>query len=187
MLKCYRSRLPGHVLMGAIALVIAVAPDLTAQEATGYRVPDQVLVDIVDAPPTPSVSLGPGSEWLLLLQRPSLPPIAELAERELRLAGMRMAPRTNGRSRTSPSTGLALLRMEDGDPLEVTGLPESPRIENVRWSPDGNRIAFTHTAEGGIELWVVEVATQRARRLTGPVLSLAMADPPAWRSDSRTL
>jgi dipeptidyl aminopeptidase/acylaminoacyl peptidase len=117
---------------------------------------------------------------MLLLQAPSLPPIAELAERELRLAGMRMKPRINGRSRTRPLVGLTLLRVSDGSERAITGLPENPRLENVRWSPDGKRIAFTHTADDGIQLWVADVSSGEARALTGSDLNLTMNAPPAW-------
>ena len=51
-----------------------------------YRLPPQILVDIIDAPPTPEISLGPNLEWLLVMQHPNLVSIEELAERELRLA-----------------------------------------------------------------------------------------------------
>lgn len=54
---------------------------------TVYRVPSPALVSIVDAPPTPAVSVGPNPDWLLLLSRPALPTIAELSQPELRIAG----------------------------------------------------------------------------------------------------
>ena len=38
---------------------------------------------ILDAPRSPTVSISPDKAWMLELDRPSLPPIAELAEEEL--------------------------------------------------------------------------------------------------------
>ncbi|MEE9185351.1 MAG: prolyl oligopeptidase family serine peptidase [Acidimicrobiia bacterium] len=175
----------------AFASLLAVhATPIAAQEAEWenvYRTPHQVLVDIVDAPPTAAVSVGPDFEWLLLMERPSLPPIAELAERELRLAGMRIKPQINARSRTRPYVGLRFVRMTDRTERAVTGLPDRSRLQNVRWAPNGKRVAFTHTTDNGIELWVAEVATGKAMRLTGPVLNLTTAGAPAWLSDSETL
>lgn len=185
-----RTRLCPRLLRCPTWVVTALATTVTAawaQQPNRYRVPSQVLVDIVDAPPTPAVLPGPRAEWMLLIERPSLPPISELAERELRLAGMRIKPQINGRSRTNPSTGLSLLRIADGEQRAVTGLPDRPRIENARWSPDGRWISFTHVTDQGIELWALETATGAARRLTGPTLNLTMAGRPAWLSDSRTI
>jgi len=170
-------------------LVVAFALPVRAQEVTSpvYRTPDQTLVDIVDALPTPSVSLAPDNEWMLLMQAPSLPPIAELAERELKLAGMRIKPQINGPSRTYPYIDLSLMRVADGQQLAITGLPSNPRLENMRWSPDGRWVSFTNTVENGIELWIADVESGQARRIVGPRLNLTMYAPPAWLSDSRTL
>jgi dipeptidyl aminopeptidase/acylaminoacyl peptidase len=171
-----------------LSVAVFVLP-VRAQDATSlvYRTPDQTLVDIVDALPTPAVSLAPDHEWMLLMQAPSLPSIAELAERELKLAGMRIKPQINGPSRTYPYIGLSLMRVSDGEERAITGLPEAPRLENVRWSPDGKWISFTNTVENGIELWVAEVESGQAKRLLGAELNLTMYAPPAWLSDSRTL
>src|SRR4051812_32510625 len=98
----------------ALALLLALpaaAATAPAPADTAYRTPPQVLVDIIDAPPTPGVTIDPHRQWLLVLDRPSLPPIAELAERELRLAGMRIRPRTHAPSRAGYVTGLRLVRL----------------------------------------------------------------------------
>ncbi len=152
-----------------------------------YRLPPEAIANLIDAPPTPSVSLDPHRRWVLLLQRPSLPPISEIAQPEMRLAGRRINPRTNGRSRVSHYTGLTLERIADRSERPIKGLPEEPRLGSVRWSPNGERVAFTHTREGGIELWVADVATAQAKRITGPRLNAAYGSPCEWVSDNRTL
>lgn len=159
----------------------------TRPDAPVYRTPSQVLVDIVDAPLTPSVSISPDHSWMLLMAQPSLPSIAELAEPELRLAGLRIKPRINGPSRSGYSTGLTVKHVVDLAERPVQGLPPEPRIQNLAWSPDGSTVAFTNTTDDGIELWVADVASGRARRLVGPRLDLTLADGPTWLADSKTL
>ncbi len=174
------------LLATVLVLTATLATPLPADDADGYRLPSPALVEMVDAPPTPLVSVAPGDQWMLLLQSPNLPPIAELAERELRLAGLRIKPQTNGPSRTRPYVGLELLRIDDLKKVAVTGLPVTPRIGNVRWSPDGEHFCFTNTGPAGIELWVTATDSGQARRLTGPVLNLAAGTPPSWL-DNQTL
>ena len=142
---------------------------------------------MVDAPPTPTAEEGPNGDWLVLEERPSLPPISELATRELRLAGMRIDPAASGPSRTYPMSGLTLVRTADGERRPVSGLPAEPRLANVAWSPDGTHLAFTHTAADRLELWVVEVASGAARRLTDAPLDLVAEAAPRWLPDSSAL
>ena len=129
-----------------LPVLLAAAPESSAASTESlYREPDPVLVKIIDAPPPPDTRLSPDRGWVLLLESESLPSIAELAEEELRLAGMRINPSTNGPSRTRPWSGLKVLRLDDPAERPISGLPEDPRIGNVAWSPDSSRVAFTHT------------------------------------------
>ncbi len=163
--------------------------ELTAQSAGGYQTPPKAIADLIDAAPTPGISLSPDHQWMLQMERPSLPSIEEVAQEELRLAGIRINPRTNGASRSSYYTGLMLRSMQSKkfEPTAISGLPENARIENVSWSPDGSTIAFLNTVADGIELWAVEVKTGRARRLTGAVVNDALRSPYTWFSDGKTL
>ncbi len=155
-------------------------------EAT-YRVPSQALVNIVDAPPTPAVSVAPDRSWLLLMGRPALPTIEELSQPEHRIAGMRINPRTNGLSRSPYYTGLTLVNMDSKKQSAIRGLPPRPRIRSVTWSPDGEYVAFSVSKEDRTELWVAEVASARAGRLAEFKLNAMFGRPIAWFPDSRSL
>jgi len=177
----------------ALAIVLfaapAAVPAASAPGATApiYRTPPRVLADLALAPPTPFSILGPEHEWLLVADRPSLPPIEELARPELRLAGLRISPRTSGPSRARTFSGLHLVRVADGSERPVTGLPDDPRLGDVSWSPDGASVAFTQTTQDAIELWILDVATGAARRLVEAPLNLTTDVGPTWFSDSREL
>ncbi len=152
-----------------------------------YRIPPTAIADLIDALPTPAVNLGPNRQWLLLMQQPSLPPISEISQPELRLAGIRINPRTNGPSRTRHYRSLTLQRVSDGEQRPVLGLPADARVGSVQWSPDGRKIAFTITQDTGVALWVADPATGEARAITEPRLMTAYGRPYHWISDSRTL
>lgn len=175
------------LLLSAAIVVGGPRSAAWASSENTYELPDSTIVSIIDARRTPWVTIGPDREWLLLRERPAYPSIEELAERELRLAGLRIKPDINAPSRAWPSTGMSLTRIDDAEETPVNGLPEKARIDHVRWSPDGARIAFTNTTPEGVELWAVEVATGQARRITEPILSLTAEGTPVWLSDSRTI
>ncbi|MHC5005261.1 MAG: S9 family peptidase, partial [Planctomycetota bacterium] len=137
-------------VLAAFLLLGPLAAAGSAEET--YRLPPDEIVRILDAPPTPSVSIDPTGTWMLVIDQPSMPSIAELAQPMLRLAGMRINPRTNGRFTTSYNVGLKLQRVSDNAVFPVA-LPVDARIGSPRWAPDGQRFAFTITGDNGIELW----------------------------------
>lgn len=165
-----------------LALTTMLWLQTLAQAPAGFRVPPQEIVDLVDAPTTPAISIGPGNRTIRLAISPELPTIEDIAAPEYRLAGIRFDPITNGPSRASYATGISFTDINGQNERKVSGLPESPRIRNMSWSADGNMVAFTHTAQNGIELWVADVATGMARRLTGPIINDVMGNAFAWAS-----
>lgn len=65
-----------------LSLYLVVATFLPLKAQQGYMVPSQELVDLVDGARTPSVSISPDRQTLLMMELPSLPAIAELAQPE---------------------------------------------------------------------------------------------------------
>ena len=135
-----------------------------AQDNKGYQLPPEAIVSLIDAPQTPSVQLSPDNQTMLLLHRPGLPTIADLSQPELRLAGIRFDPATNGPSRGQGANRISVMKTDGTVPGELQGLPADPEIGGVTWSPDGKRFAFTNTTGNTIELWVADVATMTARK-----------------------
>ena len=170
-----------------MSLMIFALAFLFGTEATGYMEPDPVLVDIVDVRWAPWTSVSPDyGNWLLIEPRRN-PSIEELARPELRLAGMRFSPQTLAPTRSGRYTGLSLMRYPELETVDVTGMPDQPLILRVTWSPDGKMAAFANETPEGVELWLVDAARARARRLTGPVLSLAANEYPEWLPDGSGL
>ena len=59
-----------------------------------YRLPPAALQAIVDAPRAPALSLSPKRDLVAMISTPALPTIVEVAQPELKLAGLRINPRT---------------------------------------------------------------------------------------------
>lgn len=171
----------------ALACLLFAVPAPALAVSLTYQMPAPELARIVDAPLTPGISIGPDNRTMLLMERPQLPSIAEIAQPELKLAGLAINPRTNGEARAASISGLAFQALPDGLARKVTGLPKDPRIFQVAWSPDGKQLAFTLTRASGIELWVADVATGQAKRHGAMRLNAATGMPYAWLSDSRAI
>ena len=173
------------------AALIACASLTTAAlalDSPRYQQPPQALIDMVDSPLIPQTLLAPNREWLMFLERPALPSVADLAQPELRLAGLRINPRANDLSRAAQATAIKLLKLADRSEKTVSGLPQGARIGDALWSPDAKRIAFTLVRETGIELMVAEVGNGAiAKRVTDRVLNGVMGRPMVWHGDSKSL
>jgi hypothetical protein len=168
----------------AAALAVFVAGPAAAQEP--YRQPPAPIAQILDAEPTPSVAVSPNNDWLLLLQRDGLPPISEVAAPELRLAGMRINPRTSGESREFTFNELRLKAI-DGDIERRIETPEGMRITSPLWSADASHISFIESGEDGLWLWVADVATGKARRVTDRKLNGVTGSSCDWISNTPRL
>src|SRR5574340_224058 len=151
-----------------------------------YRKPPQPILDVLNAPETPTVVVSPARDYALLLQGVRYPPMAEVAQPMLRLAGLRINPATNGR-RLAPYYASVIVKRLPGGAETPVALPRGARTGTPVFNPDGKRIAFEVTTPPGIELWVADAATAQARRMEGVRLNAAYGTPLAWLPDGRTL
>ena len=170
-----------------LVATLAVAwHDASGQEQ--YQRPPEALAQLVDAPATPAVSMSPDGQRLLIMYRSSLPSIEELAQPELRLAGMRINPVISGPSRSSHFLDLGLVRLGEETEHIIGGHPPDGRIRNVRFSPDGSRIAYTVDTKDRIDLYVADVETATGRKMLDAAINDATSGAPyRWVSDSRSL
>lgn len=164
---------------------VALTPQAAATSLSYQKAPSP-LDKVLDAPFLPALSVSPDQRQLLLLEQRSLPELSELAETELRLAGLRLNPENHAPSRSWYYIGLQLLNL-DGSKRPVKGLPESPRLSDFSWSPDGQQVAFLHTAEREVQLWVLSLESGRAHPLKGLQINNVYGTPFVWSSNSKSL
>ena len=112
---------------------VLLALSASAQERVTYQMPPQAIADIADAPPTPGVVLDPTKQWLVVLERKSLGSIDELAQTEYRLAGLRIHPATNARSRRSLATRMTLVSVALAGPPFVKITTSLTKIRCMNW------------------------------------------------------
>jgi dipeptidyl aminopeptidase/acylaminoacyl peptidase len=139
-------------MLHTLLLALLVPPQ---SAGSGWKLPPPEVVAIVDAPSPPAVMPSPDGQRLALVERPELPPLAEVARPWVGLAGMRIDPATNARARIGHSTALSLRTLGAGEPRRVA-LPADARVGDVRWSHTSRKLAFTLTRDDGVDLWVVE-------------------------------
>lgn len=158
-----------------------------SQEELTYQKPSKEILDLADYERAPSVSMDTKKEYMLLSYRNTYKTLDELNQEEMRLGGLRINPITNISSTVTYINNLKVRKIKDKNETQVTGLPQNPKISNISWSPDEKKLAFTHTTATGVELWVLDIASAKATRLTEATVNANMGSPYSWYRDNQNL
>lgn len=158
-----------------------------AQENLTFQKPSAEILALADYERAPSVSMDSKKEYMLLSYRNTYKTLDDLSQEEMRLGGLRINPITNISSTVTYVNNLKLRKVSDKVETQVAGLPQNARITNISWSPNEKKIGFTHTTNTGVELWVIDVATTTARKITEANLNANLGSPYSWMKDNETL
>jgi dipeptidyl aminopeptidase/acylaminoacyl peptidase len=158
------------------ASILLVPAALFLFGAEPYRKPPQAVLDVLNSPLTPTLAISPTRHFAMQGQPVRYPPIAELAQPMLRIAGMRINPKTNGLHNTVFNSSLSLRKIPEGTEVKVD-LPANAKLSLGRWSPDAAHFAFTNTTERGIELWLGDT-TGKTRKIEGVRVNSVMGGGP---------
>lgn len=153
---------------------------VNAQDNFKYQTPPKDIMDLVLAKPTPSVSVDDKAEWMLLLERSDYPTIEEMSQPEFRIAGLRINPNNFGPSRAGSSVNIRIRNIKSGQVFHIEGLPENLRASSVQWSPDQKSFAFTNSTNTNIDLYVVDLATRKARKINSTPLNTVLGGSYQW-------
>jgi len=171
----------GLMLMGVLKTL--------GQESLTYQIPSKEIYDLVDVSLAPSVVMDDAKNFMIFLYRDTYKSIEDLSSEELRLAGLRIDPKTNIGSRITYYNNLKIqdLRTDPVSLIQVTGLPNKPKLTNITFSPDQKKIAMTQTTALGVEVWYVDLSTFTAKRLTEPKANANLGQVINWFKDSERL
>lgn len=172
------------LLLGAFFISASGA---NGQDILNYQKPPQSVIDLVEAPAIPTVRINSDGTKMLLLEMPGLTSIEELSQPELRIGGLRINPARNGQSRTSGFTGMKLRSVISTQDSSFTGMPENPQLADITWSPDETMVAFSNSTASGIELWVADLKTLQAKRLSDLFLNDTYGRSFVWSPDGKSL
>lgn len=172
------------LLLTGLTIIYSFA---SAQDIQGYQKPPQPILSLFEAPSIPTVRISSNGERMLLLEMQDLPSISELSRPELRLAGQRINPANNGQSRTAAYINIKIKNVNTGIEYNLKGLPSDPRLSEITWSPDESKIAFLQTTDKSVELWVADLESLQANRLSIFSINNAYGNSFIWNPDGKSL
>lgn len=171
----------------AFLFLIGLGFSSSAQENLNYQKPSAEILALADFERSPSVSMDSKKEYMLLSYRNTYKTLDDLNQEEMRLGGLRINPITNISSTVTYINNLKLRKVTDKTETQVSGLPQNARITNISWSQNEKKIGFTHTTNTGVELWVIDVVTASAKKITEANLNANLGSPYSWMKDNETL
>ena len=158
-----------------------------SQENIEYQKPPASILELVDVERAPIVSIDSKKEQMLFYYRDAFKSLSDLSQPELRLAGLRINPKTNISSTMNFYTNVKYKKFNDEALQEITNLPDEARIAYTSFSPNETKLAFTNTTDQGVELWVVDLKTLQATKLTDAILNANTGMPYSWFSNSESM
>jgi dipeptidyl aminopeptidase/acylaminoacyl peptidase len=177
----------------ALITVVAALVASVAVAGSGYDKPPQNVLDVLHAPSPPNPYVSPTRDRILLESWVWYPPITQVAEPFLKLAGVRVEPRTRRKHDTPGGYGVApcaqtltLVDVSNGHEAPVT-LPPGGCVDGVVWAADGRRFAFRNTSQDAVEAWIGDAATGQIRRLGDAKLNPMLGSAMQWMPDQKTL
>jgi len=169
--------------------LVFLAFSLLSQENITYQQPPEEILKLVDVERAPGVYIDYEKEHMLLLYRDAYKSIEELSQEEMRLAGLRIDPKTNIGSRVNYYNNIRIKYLKSKDLIikDVQGMPENPRLANLSFSPDQQLMAMTNTTTEGVELWLLDIKNATMKKLTGPAINANMRSAVNWFEDGEHL
>ena len=158
-----------------------------AQEDITYQSPPSEILELVDFQRAPSISMDSKKERVVFMYRNTYKTLVDLNEDEMRLGGLRINPKTNISSTTTYVNNIQFRAIKDSKLLQIKGLPDNPRFTNFAWSPDETMMAFTHTTQTGVEVWIADFKTLSAKKLTQARANANLGNPITWFKDGSAL
>ncbi|HYC50284.1 MAG TPA: prolyl oligopeptidase family serine peptidase [Gemmatimonadaceae bacterium] len=153
-------------------------------QAETYVKPPAAIERLVDAPRHLNVALtnqSPSRRHFLETQSSGMPSVREFGKPWYNLGGLQVDPRGNrARTLTTRSAlGFEIIDATTGRTVKINA-PTGSTVSGARWSPDGTQLAFIANFDDASHIYVADVATGNARRVTSTPILATFVTEPLW-------
>ncbi|MDR2275198.1 MAG: prolyl oligopeptidase family serine peptidase [Sphingobacterium sp.] len=169
-------------------LLLILSLKTQAQENITFQKPTSEILALADFIRPPQIKISDDNNWMLFTYRSTYKSLEELGQEEMKLAGLRINPRTNMESSTVFYNKIGLKKI--GQEIEYTdfaGMPKMAALSNFAFSPDNKHLAFTNTNDTGTALFVLDLSTRKVKQLTAYNLNATLDAPFQWLGTSARL
>ena len=174
-------------LLALLPVLLTIVSFVKGQENLTYQKPSREILELFDYQKAPGVIMDEKKEYMVFTYQNTYKTLDDLNQEELQLGGLRINPVTNISSSVTYLNNLKVRKFLDQNLIQVQGLPSNPKITNLTWSPDEKKIAFTNTTANAVELWVLDVVTATATKVSAKAVNGNLGRPFSWYKDNQHL
>lgn len=69
----------------------------------------------------------------------------------------------------------------------ISGFPDDSLLRSIKWSPDSKFLSCLVVVEDQIELWVIDILSAKARKVTSSINASLAVTSHSWNSNSREI
>lgn len=165
------------------ALIVFFSHSATSAQ---YQRPSQPLQDIVEQNKKVSTRLSDNKQWLAILTPESHIDIETLAQKELKLAGLRLSPKQLTPSRIKARySRIELVNLSDNSVKPDTIItPAALTVTKVQFSPDSRFLSYIGVSDHGADLYLYEIATRQSFKLNKTRINASLGLKYQWLHNS---
>jgi dipeptidyl aminopeptidase/acylaminoacyl peptidase len=167
-----------------VALFLFLSIYAYGQENVSYQKPPKEILALAEYDQAPTVNMDSKKQFMILSYQNAYKSLDDLNQSEMRLAGLRINPVTNISSTVTYINNIKIRKIADREETQVKGLPDNPKISNYAMAPNEKKLAFSHTTATGVELWVLDIASAQATKLTDATVNAYRGNPFNWYADN---
>ncbi len=160
---------------------------ITIFAQTEYQLPPKEILELADVKTPPQNIISRNNTYLLTMERPLYKSLAELAEPELKLAGLRINPENFNRARSTFYTSISIQKLADLKAVPLMNMPKDLKAQYVQISPNENYCSFVQAESTKLSLWIVDLKTGKASMILDGGLNATLGSPYQWSNDETFL
>lgn len=170
-----------HVSLFILGLVTVVVI-----AANGYKIPPDHIRKVFDAPSAPYIYTVPYASFGFEMTYRKMAKLESLAEPQLSLAGVMIAPRITAPVEQLPFTSMTIRQYDSAIRIPVQFSKDS-LIRKITVAPHRRIAVVTTEEQDGLYLWVVDVATGKATMIPKLRMNATIIDDIRWMHDGKSI
>jgi dipeptidyl aminopeptidase/acylaminoacyl peptidase len=148
-----------------------------------YQSPPSSILNLAEAKTPAITALSRNNKYLAFIERPIYKSLEDLAEPEIKLAGLRFNPENFNSSRNTYFTSITIQTLKNNSQIKIYDLPSPLKFQSYSFSPQENYFSFIQVHKDHLSLWVINLNTGKAKEILKHGINGILGNSYVWSAD----